>query len=78
MNFSVGVNMYSANVTSYWYRLRWNQRRREDGYSAIAKTKIIVRPARMVGRFAGRVIVDILAASGWRSASGEVVVMCRS
>jgi len=31
MNFSVEVNMYSENVTSYWYLLRWNQRRRADG-----------------------------------------------
>lgn len=27
MNFSVGVSIYSENVTSYWYRLRCNQRR---------------------------------------------------
>jgi hypothetical protein len=31
MNFSVPVNMYSEKVTSYWYRLRWSQRRSEDG-----------------------------------------------
>ena len=29
-NFSVGVNMYSANVTSYWYRLRSSQRTKLD------------------------------------------------
>jgi len=26
INFSVGVNMYKLNVTSYWYLLRWSQR----------------------------------------------------
>jgi len=26
MNFSVGVNMYSENVTSYWYLFRCSQR----------------------------------------------------
>ena len=31
MNFSVLVNMYSENVTSYWYLLRWNQRSSADG-----------------------------------------------
>lgn len=31
MNFSVEVSMYSENVTSYWYRLRWSHLRREDG-----------------------------------------------
>lgn len=30
MNFSVGVSIYSENVTSYWYRLRCNQRRRVE------------------------------------------------
>ena len=28
INFSVGVSMYSENVTSYWYRLRWSHRNR--------------------------------------------------
>jgi len=27
MNFSVGVNMYRENVTSYWYLLRCSQRK---------------------------------------------------
>lgn len=31
MNFSVDVNMYRENVTSYWYRFRWNQRSMADG-----------------------------------------------
>lgn len=31
INFSVDVNMYKENVTSYWYRLRWNQRSSADG-----------------------------------------------
>lgn len=26
MNFSVGVNMYRENVTSYWYLFRWSHR----------------------------------------------------
>jgi len=26
MNFSVGVNIYSEKVTSYWYLFRCNQR----------------------------------------------------
>jgi hypothetical protein len=33
INFSVDVSMYSENVTSYWYRLRWNQRSSAAGYN---------------------------------------------
>lgn len=29
MNFSVGVNMYKLNVTSYWYLFLCNQRKKE-------------------------------------------------
>lgn len=36
INFSVDVNMYSEKVTSYWYRLRCNQRSSDDGWSMIA------------------------------------------
>lgn len=37
MNFSVDVNMYREKVTSYWYRLRWNQRSMVEGYSMAAR-----------------------------------------
>ena len=39
MNFSVGVNMYNEKVTSYWYRLRWNQRSIVDGYNIAARRR---------------------------------------
>lgn len=37
MNFSVDVNMYREKVTSYWYRLRWNQRNMVEGYNMAAR-----------------------------------------
>jgi hypothetical protein len=39
INFSVDVNMYSEKVTSYWYRLRWNQRSRAAGYNMAARRR---------------------------------------
>ena len=47
MNFSVGVSMYSENVTSYWYRLRCSQRRRVDGYSIVARRRAEAAARRM-------------------------------
>lgn len=37
MNFSVGVNMYKLNVTSYWYRLRWSQRNVEASMDIVTE-----------------------------------------
>jgi len=50
MNFSVGVIMYRPNVTSYWYRLRCAQRRREGGAIVFGEIRRVRRTARMATR----------------------------
>ena len=44
MIFSVGVSMYSENVTSYWYRFRWR--------SLMSDEEDIARLLGSVGSFA--------------------------
>jgi len=36
MNFSVGVNMYKENVTSYWYLFRWSHRNVDANMDIVA------------------------------------------
>jgi hypothetical protein len=56
MNFSVVVNMYKANVTSYWYRFRCSQRASDDGYS--------MRARRSVAAAVRRIPVEMATVSG--------------
>ena len=75
INFSVDVNMYSENVTSYWYRLRWNQRSRAAGYSMAARTRADaqasrVRVARYVESIMNALGGCVCVARAWESRSG--------
>jgi len=72
MNFSVGVNMYSAKVTSYWYRLRCDQRISGEAKEEFLDGSKIERTSRRKGsaRMAVRIVVvdSIVSLSVWKAA----------
>lgn len=68
MNFSVGVSMYSEKVTSYWYRLRWNQRSMVDGYSIAARRRTEAEDSRT--RVA-KEVVSIIGKQRWAVNKGS-------
>lgn len=65
MNFSVGVNMYNAKVTSYWYLFRCNQRIKGDANEEFLEGSKMERTRRRKGRARMAVRIAVVDSILW-------------